>query len=87
MQNIKLFSIFVYKMFIPLVWEMGTQYKIGRGVSIGSYRALAFFRRELGPFPDIRLTKTYISQGRSGLPCEFDADFWQPIPNQTLGDN
>ena len=27
------------------------------------------------------------SQGRSGLPCEFDADLWWPIPNQTLGDN
>ena len=27
------------------------------------------------------------SQGRSGLPCEFDADLWRPIPNQTLGDN
>ena len=23
------------------------------------------------------------SQGRSGLPCEFNADLWLPIPNET----
>ena len=32
-------------------------------------------------------TIIFYSQGRSGLPCEFDADLWRPIQNQTLGDN
>ena len=35
----------------------------------------------------INVIMTTISQGRSGLPCEFDADLWWPMPNQTLGDN
>ena len=34
------------------------------------------FQNPFTPVRSFKLIKTMFSQGRSGLPCEFDADLW-----------
>ena len=78
--------------FIHFIWFGTKLYRQVVGIPMGTnciplVADLFLFCYEMDFMMSLSDDKQADSQGRSGLPCEFDADLWWPIPNQTLGDN